>query len=47
MKNNVGTAGQAFDSSIEIVRSNVEWMKKNYDSVEKWLNDHKYNFSAL
>jgi hypothetical protein len=41
---NIGTASQAFDIAIEKVRANVEWMKKSYHSVERWLNVHQEYF---
>ncbi|CAH0553257.1 unnamed protein product, partial [Brassicogethes aeneus] len=41
IKANISTTRQGFDSAIETVKANVEWMQKNYDYVEKWLTDHK------
>ncbi|RZB41451.1 aminopeptidase N, partial [Asbolus verrucosus] len=47
IRNNIGTASQAFDSTIEKVRGNVDWMKKNYHSVEKWLIEHRNYYNML
>ncbi|XP_063912538.1 aminopeptidase N-like isoform X2 [Zophobas morio] len=44
IRNNISTASQAFDSTIEKVRGNVEWIKKNYHSVENWLTVHQEHF---
>lgn len=37
VKNNLGANGGAFDQCIEIVKHNVEWMRRSYKSVEIWL----------
>ncbi|KAK9876074.1 hypothetical protein WA026_011185 [Henosepilachna vigintioctopunctata] len=41
----IGTAGPALERAIEIVKTKVEWMQKNYKSVELWLHAHQVNFN--
>ncbi|KAJ8960400.1 hypothetical protein NQ318_013680 [Aromia moschata] len=43
---NASTASFALDTTIETVRGNVEWMRKNYDHVDKWLTSYKNHFSS-
>ncbi|XP_044763232.1 aminopeptidase N-like isoform X2 [Coccinella septempunctata] len=40
----IGHAGPALDRAIEIVRTKVVWMQKNYKSLEQWLYAHQDNF---
>ena len=33
----MGTGTRAFSQAIENVEANILWMKKNYDTLEQWL----------
>ncbi|KAJ8960401.1 hypothetical protein NQ318_013681, partial [Aromia moschata] len=44
VKDNLSTTSMAFDTAIETVRANVEWMKKNYGQVAAWLHKNKDNY---
>lgn len=44
VKANISTTAIAFESAIETVKSNVDWMKKNYNQVEEWFIKNKESF---
>ncbi|CAG9772621.1 unnamed protein product [Ceutorhynchus assimilis] len=44
IKTNISTTSQAFNSAIEQVKGNVEWMKRNYNQMEDWLSKHQKQF---
>lgn len=47
IKTNTASLDLAFDSAIETVQANVDWMQKNYQRIEKWLNQQQNNFLYL
>ncbi|XP_018579251.1 aminopeptidase N isoform X2 [Anoplophora glabripennis] len=47
IKTNISTTASAFESAIETVKSNVDWMKKNYNQVEQWFIKNKERFVFL
>ncbi|XP_066252731.1 aminopeptidase N-like isoform X1 [Euwallacea similis] len=47
IKANISTTTRAFDSAIERVKGNVEWIKKNYNQIEDWLTKHQDQFMYL
>ncbi|KAL3271137.1 hypothetical protein HHI36_021634 [Cryptolaemus montrouzieri] len=40
----IGSAGPALDKAIEIVKTKVSWMQKNYKSLEMWLHAHQDHY---
>ncbi|KAJ8921422.1 hypothetical protein NQ315_003040 [Exocentrus adspersus] len=47
IRSNISTTTIAFNSAIERVKSNVEWMNKNYNQVADWLIKYKEHFAYL
>lgn len=43
--NDLGTAQQAVENAIEIVRGHMRWMDKSYGSVEMWFAQHLHRYS--
>lgn len=35
----LGTAEQAMERAIELVKANIAWMYQSYESIDKWLTD--------
>ena len=51
-KNKMGIAKRAFEEGLDNIKTNMEWMDKNFKSITKWLlkkvktddlNEHKLN----
>lgn len=40
----LGTAEQAVDRAIELVKANIAWMYQSYASVDKWLTDFNHHY---
>ncbi|VEN41546.1 unnamed protein product [Callosobruchus maculatus] len=47
VKQNISTTASAFDAAIEQVRANVNWMNRNYEEVESWLQQHRDYFDFV
>ena len=41
VKSDVGSGKRTFQNSIEEVESNVEWRKRNYNTLEEWLQNER------
>jgi hypothetical protein len=37
----MGSGSRAMAQTIENTNSNIQWMKDNYDTVKKWLENYK------
>ncbi|XP_060526874.1 aminopeptidase N-like isoform X2 [Cylas formicarius] len=44
---NISTTTNAFDSATETVRSNVNWLKRNYQQVDEWLKKYHNQFGYI
>ncbi|KAG5885709.1 hypothetical protein JTB14_037729 [Gonioctena quinquepunctata] len=45
--NNISTTSSAFESAIETVKANVQWMEKNYHQVEEWFQKYKDHYDYI